>query len=559
MRHSSSFKLFLIFLLIISLKLILSSFVLAPSAVNDGYVFSKMSQSFFDDQDFSVHGVSTAQYPPLYPMVLSFSFLLNNMLHIFTTLKIINITLSSLIIFPAYLLAREFLPKSKALLATLIVGFLPSHFITSNFLLSENLFYTLFLFTFYFAYLAFKTNQFKFFLTLGMFTGLSFLTRPTAIAFVPIIALMFLYQIFKKEFKFSNLFITSTAFVLLITPWLLRNGFKFGWSIAGLLGKVYVSDVSTNNATSFLSHFISIDWMFLYAGTLILAGLFLFPLATVFFFKKHGFKKHLSVLTILTFFFFIFIAAAHGSSSDPNTANTVMGRLLHTRHIDQLLPLLIIFGFTGLSFIKKQSVKLLTPLLLIPPILAIFQLSLNSQRFFPPNNGSLTGFGIVIEGLSSFSPLLTTLIITTALFILISILSIKYKQAFPYIFLTLMIVTSTAGSALVAYNAYDWASTEHKELGLYLDLNSNKNDLIVYDQESCVHQISRSNQQGLCEHNNLFIPSAFWINSNIRLGTKHQATKYFISSKQLNLPLEKQFNNFRVYNLLNQKKGVKPE
>src|SRR3989344_4863019 len=194
MDQSSGIKLVIIFLIILLLKLVFIPFIQAPSAVNDEYVFSKMAQSFFYEGEFKVHEVPSSQYTPLYPIILSFSFLANNMQVVYTLMKLTNLIISSLVIFPAFLLAREFMKEKHALLSSVIIAFLPSHFIMSHFLLSENLFYPLFLLTFYFAYKAYTKNNLVNFLFLGILTGFSFLARPTAIAFIPAFIFMFVFQ-----------------------------------------------------------------------------------------------------------------------------------------------------------------------------------------------------------------------------------------------------------------------------------------------------------------------------------------------------------------------------
>ncbi|MFH1210836.1 MAG: hypothetical protein V1645_02875, partial [archaeon] len=64
-------KLVLFFVLLVILKAVIIPFIPAPSAPSDDYMYAKMAQSFFDHGTFSVDGVPTHQYPPLYPIMIS--------------------------------------------------------------------------------------------------------------------------------------------------------------------------------------------------------------------------------------------------------------------------------------------------------------------------------------------------------------------------------------------------------------------------------------------------------------------------------------------------------
>tara|TARA_Y100000310_G_scaffold335423_1_gene417451 strand:+ start:97 stop:1200 length:1104 start_codon:yes stop_codon:yes gene_type:complete len=364
---------------------------------------------------------------------------------------------------------------------------------------------------------------------------------------------MFLFQIIKKEFKFKNFLILLVSSSIIILPWFIRNGSQFGWTITGLLGRTYITDVSSKSALSVFSSLISIDWMLIYGGVLVIAGLLIFPVFSLLFIKRLGWKNPLPWLFILTILSFLFIAASHGSSTSPETPGTILGRLAHTRHIDQLIPLVVIFGIAGLERKKLRKKELLLTLTLtITAVISLTQLILGSQRLFPPNNGSLLAFGAFFEVLNLILSniilsLLFTLLVLTILF---SIL-LRLRSIFPYLFLIFIIITSIIGSTLIAYNTNAWANTDHKELGIWLEKRTSPNTLVVYDKESCVELIQKSDQSGLCEKGGLFIPSAFWINSKVTIDDEDNAD-YFVTIRDLKhkTPI-KEFNNFRVYTFFN--------
>jgi len=141
-------QLFIFYLAIVLLKILLSLLIPSPSIFSDDYVYIKLARSFFFDFNFTIHGVAVDVYPPLYPMLLSISYLFKDMTIIYPLMKVINALVSSLIIIPAFLLSKEFFNEKKSLIIALFISFIPSNFSFSPYIMSENLFYPLSLFTF---------------------------------------------------------------------------------------------------------------------------------------------------------------------------------------------------------------------------------------------------------------------------------------------------------------------------------------------------------------------------------------------------------------------------
>ncbi len=124
-------KLLWLYLVLVITKVILAYFIPAPSVFSDEYYYIKTARSFFFNKEFTVHGTITSKFPPLYPIILSPSYLLNDMKTIYFLMKIINAILLSSIIFPIYWLAKEFLDENKAFLITIITSLLAPFLLTS--------------------------------------------------------------------------------------------------------------------------------------------------------------------------------------------------------------------------------------------------------------------------------------------------------------------------------------------------------------------------------------------------------------------------------------------
>ena len=160
-------KLLLGYLIFVIIKSILSYFVPSPSAFSDEYIYAKMAREFFLNFDF----IDYKRYPPVYPILLSMSYLFNDMSIVYFIMKFINSLVSSLIIFPAWFISKEFMNEKNALKMAILVSLIPPIFAFSPLLMSENLFFPLFLFSFYFIYKSFISLDYKWDILAGIFIG----------------------------------------------------------------------------------------------------------------------------------------------------------------------------------------------------------------------------------------------------------------------------------------------------------------------------------------------------------------------------------------------------
>ena len=175
--------LIVIFLAIFLTKLVLAELVPSPTMFADEYVYSKLARSFFYHQEFSIHGIISNSYPPLYPMLLSIAYFAKDMPLVYFIMKLINSLISSLVIFPAYLLAKEKLSNKDSVLAAIIVSVFPANFVFSQFVMAENIFYFLFLSAFYFLYKSFYSQKLKYFILAGLLIALAVLAKVNRLVY----------------------------------------------------------------------------------------------------------------------------------------------------------------------------------------------------------------------------------------------------------------------------------------------------------------------------------------------------------------------------------------
>ena len=246
---------------IVVIKIILSQIYIDPTIGVDRYQYLKMAKSFWFNQVFIVNGEFTHKYPPLYPIAISPSFIFDVTIMITRMIRVINAFLSSLIQFPIFYIGKEFINKINSLKISIVISLIASSMLTVFFVMSENLYYPLFILTVLTLYLTVKNNfSIKFMILSGIFIGLCFLTRYTTIAMIPAVLIFFFFfeYIIKKKKVISCgihalknwLFINVVAGII-IFPWLVRNGVHFGFTINGIIG--YTNEIGA--VTTKLQHF----------------------------------------------------------------------------------------------------------------------------------------------------------------------------------------------------------------------------------------------------------------------------------------------------------------
>ena len=546
-------QLFIFYLAIVLLKILLSLLIPSPSIFSDDYVYIKLARSFFFDFNFTIHGVAVDVYPPLYPMLLSVSYLFKDMTIIYPLMKVINALVSSLIIIPAFLLSKEFFNEKKSLIIALFISFIPSNFSFSPYIMSENLFYPLSLFTLYFIYKSFLENGYKYNVLAGVFLALSYLTRTIAInivgAFVVSYVILFFIGKINRSLIVKKFFVSFCFFIVIISPWMIRNFYLYGFNLKLLFGPYAQSALNIVTKFKLMNYIIK---FLVYISYLILASLIIFPfkLTSIFNKKNLNFLILLIPLLIAT----LVIVANHGSRVV--FFEWFTGRYIG-RYVDFLLPLIFIGGFIGAERIKvinKATVAIFSFFLVIGSLLTLHSL-------FPLNNMSLTWAGVLkyifefffYDKIDYSIRLFTgSIIFFIALFLLLFILllflekTFSLKKLLPYFFIFLILLNLLNYSVNYYDSKVNWYDQEQMQLSLWLNnYDSNKISNVLFDEESC-GQLTKAEQEKICGGaGNARTVIGYWLNDNIFVGdvSKDQEYDYVISKNELDLPLIKKSGN----------------
>ncbi len=517
-------KLLALFILLIILKIILSLFIQFPLGFSDSLTYQESAKTFFDT--LSITKIAEFKYPFLYPILISPTFAFQDMNLVMLTIRIINSILSSLIIFPIYLLSREFLNKKKSFMLALISAFIPPFFIFTYTSMSENIFYPLFIFAIYTLYKAFKTNTIKWNILAGVSIGLCFLTKIMTIFLFPVI--LFLLFSHYKQLKEKFLLLATTS--IFILSWFIPRIINYGFNLIQVTG--YQASLEKASSSLFLS--TKFIWFFLYLDYLILAsGILLFILAIFLIFKYKELNKNEKLLiqiTLFSTFFILILCANHSGGFEKYDDYKTLGR-----YIECLIPLYLLLGFIELE--KQQKINKLL-LILISTFTIISSYFILFDKFFPINNSSLIHIGIIkyiLNSLTINSTIIITILIALSLLTIFFINKINKKKIYLMILAYFLILT-LANTTVMFYDTQErWLSSEGAEIGQWINNHLDSNSTFLFDindqTKTQLHKIEIDNQEKPVQI------AAYWIRGEWDISKINENYNYIITTKDLDKEL----------------------
>jgi 4-amino-4-deoxy-L-arabinose transferase-like glycosyltransferase len=522
-----------IYLLLIILKIIFISLLRGPSVFSDGFIYSKIAQSIYETGKISIYNIPSNSHPPLYSLLLSLSYIANNMEITYYIMKLINVFVSTTLIIPVWLLAKEFLNKKNSLLITLLIGIMPFNFIFSGFIMSENLFFPLTLFTVYFFYKSLIQNNWKYGIISGIFGGLAFLTKTSALALLGTFVITILILVWRKQNCLKSGISSITTFCSIISIWFIRNGLIYGFTLSGIMGN-YAREITEIQAHNIIPNFLT--WILLYFTALMLSsGIILFIEGLRLVQKENKSVKLLTFTTITLSLatFFVIIAANHNlhilytSTFIP----WLTGRII-LRYVEVVLPLIMILGFIGYN----THTKLNKINKIIISILVVLSSQLLYFRLFPSNNSSLSILGTMQEILNPW--LIYLIIIITTVFLLILKNKLQ-KKTIIYLLFSLFIISSILGATATIYNVETyWYNSEQTQFGLWINKNIPSDKIIMFDKLS-EGKIVKENQSTIYEilkEKYIISIMGFWFKNKVIIGdiNENENFDYYITQNNTN-------------------------
>lgn len=243
------------FLLLCSLKfLFLFPETYGPTILNDELVYVHFARQIVSRGYYG--GVN---YPLLYPSLIAICLQFGD--NFYSAIKTMNIVLSSLVVVPAYLLSRLALPRLESILVVALVAVLPYHLVMPRLIMSENLYFPLFLFT---LYLCLRTNdrhRWAWDILLGVCIGALFLTRYLTVPLLPGFAAIWLITNWERGARpWVRGALVFFAAVITASPWFVM-GFSNGYKLSSLLGFKIASRPDPGQRT--VARLVAWSWLYL--------------------------------------------------------------------------------------------------------------------------------------------------------------------------------------------------------------------------------------------------------------------------------------------------------
>ncbi|NYZ76100.1 hypothetical protein H0N98_02505 [Candidatus Micrarchaeota archaeon] len=535
-----------------------------PSILPDEAVYSSIAKNIPSGKFTS--GIQfTETYPPGYPLFLAIANVSADADIAYHVMQIINCILSSSIIFPAFFTLKKFIGEEEALYFSFAVSCIPSVAIYFPFLMSENLFSPLFLFSacFLLESTSRKTPLFDFLSGFSVF--FLFLTRTIGFAMIPGLLIALAYRVrLSKDRKYPTI-LKSEGLMLLsfVLPFFVWYYYKAnnpvpqlsvqelsdasgGYAISIYLATLNAALSSMPSFLNFLTLLIhEIDYMTLttYLAFLIFAVYSIYRWS--FLERKHEFlifASYTSISLILTIFITLvhmYHAVTHGLDY-----YTIFGR-----YLDPLVAPIFMMGVVGFYQFQKNKERksslvitdsyLLAGLCLLLLITFAYTFPYDA-RFFEANL-------VAISYLASpdFHPLLSIL---AGLFIFSFMLIIPKNSTLIKTLLVLLIMTSVMfNSAIILVPTINPASVEDVyHIARYLQKSASADTLTLFDSEVLDYDQSF-----------VWFPINFWSKSRLMLyplNNSHACpdlkADYLISNKTLSYPY-KNVTSDGAYSLYN--------
>lgn len=479
-----------IYIGIVLLKVLLSFQIPSPFISSDEVYYSKMAQSFYEKHNFLIDVYQS--YPPLYSVVISSAYFLGDINIAYPAMKIINILISSLIVIPVWLIAKEFLDSEKSLFIVLLTLLLPSAFSFPFIVISESLFYPLFMLSIYLIIKSIRGDK-----AMGILCGivifLTVLTKSTGYVLPIAIFIIFVKENWKNIFSFWNkknrkniisavwnLRWILISFISLLIIW------KYIQNLWGLGGGTGGTDYNPYESISTINDLLSVTSLsIMHLGYFVFATMIIFFIFALVLTQKYIRKKirseNLAVLIIVswtTLVLLIIVTAGSRVALGSCGSFAVMGR-----YIDPILPAFLILGIKGFECKKDKSFWLATAI----SIIALWFIPLDSRlrSFNSPDTYLLVAPSYLHEtGIIPFEVnALEIKLILSSVVLIISIL--LWKNIFTWKTLKYASILFFIASSVLAFGVAYTAShdvADHMIIGHWLRDNAPQSSVVLFDE-----------------------------------------------------------------------------
>ncbi|WP_022761023.1 hypothetical protein [Butyrivibrio sp. AD3002] len=229
--------LFIIFIVHVALLYLISNYSKAMETYPDEIIYYDIAKSIFEGKSFELHGVNLQFSKLAYSFVLLPTFLIKNVVVRVRAIMLINSVLMSLSFIPCYMICKELgVNKYYSRLAAFLIFIWPDIIISGTFM-SENLFFPVTAFAFYFILLSYKYKNRKYTIIVLALGLLSYFTKEIGICvLLAYIAAEVISAVLNKgSLKKIGLYILALAAVYIAVRMLFFGGFSNSYINSGAL------------------------------------------------------------------------------------------------------------------------------------------------------------------------------------------------------------------------------------------------------------------------------------------------------------------------------------
>lgn len=366
-RNVAIIALFLLYFTgVLFIVLIINPMAFGPSHFGDEPHYWETALSLANG---SYDVVEYHRYSPVYPLSLLPAFISVDPVKTYDYSKILNALYITSAIFPGYMLIRKFRKRNESIVVSTLLLLNPLNVVIPGRILTENLFYPLFLWSILFAFTKVfqksKRNQIIESLVLGILLGILFLTRYIGLVLIPALLLVWWLKPFNQE-KLPLLISKEKVihFLLILLPLILILGL---WVLLGVneglpVKNMFGLTIAGNPNPEQLSFSRLAIWTILYSSfTVLLASpclVFLFAAISEIQLKKWNADLNRWLITLAIVISALLIACIRHSWRAGY--NFPMIQKLQGRYILYFGPLFLITVFAAIkkTFMKVDSTRI---------------------------------------------------------------------------------------------------------------------------------------------------------------------------------------------------------
>lgn len=500
MEKNDILAIFTLYFSVVLLKFLVAPLIVYPTILFDEIIYLQMAQD-------NLLSEQPSHYPPLYPFLISL-IPSDSIQTSYIIARNLNIFLSSLIIFPVFFLSRLFLNRQTSLIIGFFSLLIPIGFTYSFLIMSENLFYPLFLTSVYLIFKAEKEDKKWLSAISGIVMGLTVLTR--IIGFVLIVAFvlyLFYKYILHRKYNIKQLY-TLIVFLVVVLPWYLLKGVLYELSEQGTLGFItipfeYMKYNILDTLLVINSHFI-----YLILGEGVILGLLsLIELYSVLKNREKTLFEDFVIFSWLCAFCTVIVCGVFLSGA----------YVTSSRYVAFLIPLFFIVGFKSLEKWDNTKRKIFMVVVSLVFFLSVFFISVQDgeKEILKCYSSAYT---LTFENILLFEFQIVFVFILVLFLLRINIK--KRRDIAKYVLITFICSLLVLGviNDFSARSLNTQKSFDNEVIGKYL---ANHTGHVVYDEDT--YKDFRTYLWALM----------FWCDKDVCIGNTSSSTKFFVSSRNL--------------------------